>query len=155
MQKNQLFIVLFIILAVAGCGGPKGIPTNYVEGLVTLDGQPLEDALVTFHPVASDGKTATGNADATGKYTLTTEGGLPQKGALEGDYTVTVTKMEIKQVPRQSSGPARPASQYDEPEMDTIQTLITPKPYSTVTTTSLTATVVKGKNDIPLELKKQ
>jgi len=155
MQKNQLLIVLLITLAVGGCGGPKGIPTNYVEGIVTLDGTPLESALITFIPAASDGKVATGNTDAAGKYTLTSDGGVPQKGALAGDYTVTVTKMDIKEVPRQSSGPS-PASQspYAQPDMDTIQTLVTPKNYSKADTSPLKATVAKGKNTIPLELKK-
>ena len=149
----QLFIILFVALAVAGCG-PKGLPTNYVEGIVTLDGQPLEGALVTFRPETPDGKVAVGQTDATGKYTLTTDGGLPQKGALEGEYKVTVTKIETTEVPRPTSL-AIAANNPDYPvEMDTIQTLITPKNYSEVVTTPLTATVTKGKNDIPLEMKK-
>ena len=145
-------MTLLISLAVAGCG-PKGIPTNYVEGIVTFDGQSLEGALVTFIPVAADGRVASGYADATGKYTLTTDGGAPQKGALEGDYKVTVSKMDIKEVPRLSSGPS-PASnsQYSQPEMDAVQTLMTPKVYSVANDTPLKATVKKGKNDIPLEM---
>jgi hypothetical protein len=154
MHKNQLFTILLLVFA-AGCGGgPKGIPTNYVEGIVTLDGQSLESALVTFIPAASDGKVAKGHTDAAGKYTLTSVDGVAQKGALAGDYTVTIVKMDIKKVPKKSSGPPRPTSQYDVPEMSIIQTLMTPAVYSEAKTTPLKATVVKGKNDIPLALTK-
>lgn len=146
--------MLLVTLAVAGCG-PKGLPTNYVEGIVTLDDQPLENALVTFIPEAPDGKVAIGNTDATGKYTLTSDGGgLPQKGALEGDYKVTVTKMDITAVPRPSSLEIAAKNPNYPVEMDAIQTLITPKSYSVVTTTPLKATVKKGKNDIPLKMTK-
>jgi hypothetical protein len=57
MQRIRLFIVLFSTLALAGCGS-QGLKTHYVEGIITLDGQPLEDAMITFFPAAPDGKAA-------------------------------------------------------------------------------------------------
>ena len=155
MQKIQFLIVLMIVFAAVGCG-PKGLQTCYVEGIVTLDGQPLEGAVITFIPVAADGKTAAGGSDATGKYTLTSDGGEPDKGAVEGEYKVTVKKVEITNVPRpgQAPDPTRANDpNYRPPAMDAVQTPITPRDYMLPTNTPLTATVKKGKNDIPLELK--
>ena len=147
--------MLLLTLAAAGCGGgSKGIPTNYVEGFVTLDGSPVEGAHVTFIPSAADGKTAGGYADVTGKYTLTSDDGEPQKGALEGEYKVTVVKMAKTTEPRPQSSrnTVNPSSATRPPVNKPTQTYITPKVYSDVKQTPLTATVKKGKNDIPLTL---
>jgi hypothetical protein len=42
-------------IMLVGCGGVKRIP---VAGTVTLDGQPLDDAIITFAPDAAKGNTA-------------------------------------------------------------------------------------------------
>jgi len=144
--------MLFLAFVAAGCS-PAGIPTNHVEGIVTVDGQPLEGATVRFVPAAADGNVATGTTDAQGKYLLTADGGLPQKGAIAGDYNITVVKMDIKDVVKPSAPGSKPPGEYDKPDVETIQTLITPKIYAEAGTTPLKATVAKGKNDIPLEMK--
>ncbi|AMV40528.1 hypothetical protein [Planctomyces sp. SH-PL62] len=41
-----------IALVAAGCGGQEGPPREPVEGVVTLDGEPLEKGLITFTPAA-------------------------------------------------------------------------------------------------------
>lgn len=153
MQKNLLFVTLIMTLALAGCG-PKGANTCLVEGLVTLDGTPLTDALVSFipvNPLPPDGKTATGYSDASGKYLLTSDGGLPGKGALAGEYKVTVYKVEVKETPGRLRADDPPGS---IPQAVITQTTITPEVYKDAKTTTLTATVTKGKNTINLELKK-
>ena len=75
MMKRQLIACLTagIMFASAGCGsGAKGVKTDAVEGLVTLDGQPVPDATVTFVPVQDGvGASAAGRSDAEGKYRLT------------------------------------------------------------------------------------
>jgi hypothetical protein len=72
------------VLACAGCGGGP-VP---VSGVVTLDGQPLPQATVTFLPLGQ-GRTASGFTDAEGRFHLST---LEQRdGALPGEYKVTVT----------------------------------------------------------------
>jgi len=144
--------MLIVALVLVGCGGPKGLNTQYVEGVVTLDGQPLEKAMVTFVPESpgTDTKTAVGHTDSSGKYTLTSDGGLPQKGALEGNYKVTISKVEITtQAEDRSSTP--PGGSRTPPKYST-QTVITPQVYSTATTTPLKATVQKGRNDIPFAM---
>ena len=148
-------MMLLLTLAAAGCGGGyKGIPTNYVEGIVTLDGSPVQKGtLIKFIPSAADGKTATGYADDTGKYTLTSDGGDPQKGALEGEYKVTVVKMDDSPAGPRSSPKNNPQGTSTRPaNYPPTPVYLTPKVYSDVKQTPLTATVKKGKNDIPLAL---
>jgi hypothetical protein len=65
------FLVLLLLLA--GCGGPYH--TAPVSGRVTLNGQPLAKASVSFQPVAVQGKLEPGPGsgaftDADGRYTL-------------------------------------------------------------------------------------
>jgi len=71
-----------------GCGdrGPAVAP---VSGLVTLDGTPVEGAMVFFEPVAG-GRSSTAMTDATGAFSL--KYSAEQKGALVGDHVVRVTK---------------------------------------------------------------
>ena len=153
MQKIQLSAILLLTFTFVGCG-PQGLNTCYVEGVITLDGQPLDGALVTFFPAdTTEGKVAAGTSDASGKYTLTSDGGLPEKGALEGDYVVTVKKVEIvPDGPPPAPGPGADRPGYVPPAQNTIQKTITPKNYSLLDKTPLKATVQKGKNTIPLEL---
>lgn len=83
------FLLAFACLGVLGCGagGPATAP---VTGKVTMDGDPVPNALVTF--VAKDkGSAATGMTDASGQYSLSTAG---KEGAILGSYTVKVTSTQ-------------------------------------------------------------
>lgn len=69
MTRNLVGIALSlaVVILVSGCGrGPKLVP---VSGTVTMDGQPLADAMVTFtyteHP-----RPAAGRTDANGAFKL-------------------------------------------------------------------------------------
>jgi hypothetical protein len=81
-----------LAVALTGCGAdrPQTIP---VTGRVTLDGRPVEGAVVGFLPKGG-GRPATGTTDASGAFTLTTfdEG----DGALPGVHLVTVTNRSSK-----------------------------------------------------------
>jgi hypothetical protein len=74
------------VVVLAGCGGPDNI--GRVSGRVTLDGQPLPDALVQFSPV-NPGVPSNGTTDRDGKYELyyTRE----HKGAEIGEHLVKVS----------------------------------------------------------------
>ena len=75
------------LFVTVGCG-PDGPDIGYVEGTVTLGGQPLEDALVMFTP-AEGGRPAAGRTNAEGYYELIyTQGRM---GALPGEHTVTIS----------------------------------------------------------------
>jgi hypothetical protein len=63
--------------------------------VVTLGGQPLEGAAVTFTPVEG-GRPATGATDAQGRFRLSTFD--PGDGAVLGEHVVTVYKEEAAAV---------------------------------------------------------
>jgi len=83
-----------LALAVSGCGGDGKVSVN---GVVTLDGQPIEGAIVTFIPVAKEGQIAHGTTDKEGAFQLTTT--KPNDGALPGEYKVTVVYAEGAEPP--------------------------------------------------------
>jgi hypothetical protein len=79
-------LVLGAMLMV-GCG-PSGPEVATVEGMVTLDGKPLEGALVMFTPVAG-GRPAAARTDEGGCYELQyTE---DREGALLGEHIVSIS----------------------------------------------------------------
>jgi hypothetical protein len=87
--------VLGLCLAtVFGCG-KSSHPIAPVSGQVTLDGQPLADAHVTFQPMASadgglSGVGSVGVTDAEGKFTLRTVK-PKENGAVVGTHRVWIT----------------------------------------------------------------
>ena len=94
----------FLLLTAAfslllGCSGNKGPQTAPVMGKVTLNGQPLEGANVTF---IADGapRAAIGTTDAQGVYRLTTF--KSNDGAVLGQHKVTVV-MPVKNTAEMSA----------------------------------------------------
>jgi hypothetical protein len=73
------------LLASAGCGGSG---TVSVKGVVTLDGEPLPKATISFMPLSSEGRAAYGVSDAKGNFRLTTVS--PDDGIMPGEYKVMV-----------------------------------------------------------------
>jgi hypothetical protein len=83
-----------------GCGGPgKDVPKlGTVTGVVTLDGEPLENAMVQFVP--DHARMSGGKTDAQGKYELNFNERL--KGAAIGKHKVRITvgsPMEPQKIP--------------------------------------------------------
>jgi len=90
---RRLLFVTSLTAVVAGCPAASGPQVHYVEGVVTLDGQPVEGANVSFSPVDKNGKGATGMTGANGVFKLTTiPDGEPGGGAMAGDYNVAFSK---------------------------------------------------------------
>jgi Carboxypeptidase regulatory-like domain len=85
MRRRASFVVLFAaILALTGCGGSL----SKVNGVVKLDGVPVEGATVTF--TSEDGKAAyAGFSDASGNFTLAAG---EKQGVPAGTYKVVVVK---------------------------------------------------------------
>ena len=161
MQKIQLLIVLITSLVITGCG-PAGLKTQFVEGIVTLNGQPLDGALVTFTPVTQtpDNVSATGITDETGRYTLTAIGstisGEAGKGTIAGDHVVTIVKREtIITGQRRGSDGSLATTSDGQPEMSSITRIITPQVYSQPDKTPLRATVQRGTNNLPFNMENQ
>lgn len=82
--------VLSVAVLAIGCGGGGG-PELPVNGIVLMDGNPLDNAAVTFFP--EDKGTAMGGMARTGsdgKFVIL--GAKGQKGLPPGKYKVTVSK---------------------------------------------------------------
>lgn len=149
MRISKLYSILLLavsLAAVVGCGGAS-VKTEMVTGLVTLDGEPVANAKITFAPnVGSLG--AYGNTDETGHYTLTTQGGAPNKGAVVGEYKVAIVKQEnvaptpsLEEVQKASETGEDIYKKYPAEWVD-----IVPARYTVPVTSGLTASVQSGKN---------
>lgn len=81
------------LLALVTVGCDSGPPVGLVTGTVTMDGEPLENAQVSFVPQGG-GATATATTDANGNYELYR---LDGPGAVVGTYKVVVTTVKKAQ----------------------------------------------------------
>jgi hypothetical protein len=82
-------LLTMVVLALAGCG--DGLGTCYsVTGTVTVDGEPLKDAQISFLPDTEKGNTTPASAAgkvANGNYSLITK---DRAGAPAGWYKVAI-----------------------------------------------------------------
>src|SRR5688500_18734361 len=85
---QQLFRAAFWLILVGSIGCGKFAA---VEGVVTLDGQPLAQATLSFVPQEREGKArdATARADAEGYFRVKTNN---SEGVIPGRYKVLVSK---------------------------------------------------------------
>jgi hypothetical protein len=82
------FLWLGVVVLVVGCGGSNHAS---VSGTVTLDGQPLPNAVVNFQPTGAElnpGPGSYGRTNNKGEYTLQVAGG--GSGAVLGWHRVTI-----------------------------------------------------------------
>jgi hypothetical protein len=113
----------------------------FVEGLVLLDGEPVAGAMVGFSPVSA-GLPAFGKTDAAGVFHLTTaRGGAEGRGAMVGEYAVTITKWRNRMEGITEPNPALEAELSKLPP-----DYIVPKAYGDKATSGLNATVKPGRN---------
>ena len=150
--------VLVTLAASVGCGGKGVVP---VEAKVLLDGQPLNEASVTFIRASGEkGRAAFGITDSSGIVKLTTY--EPLDGALPGNYTVVIIKAPenahtyetvedtddvTKMIERSSMSGYAPKQRQQR-----VRTVI-PKIYSKVNSTPLTCQVTNGGEQFTFELK--
>ena len=80
------------IAVLSGCG-PSNPPTAKVTGTVTLDGNPVEGAVITFMPDDGENKPAIATSLADGNYSLTTF--KTGDGAMLGSYKIKVFKYTL------------------------------------------------------------
>ncbi|MDA7886740.1 carboxypeptidase-like regulatory domain-containing protein [Pirellulales bacterium] len=144
-----------IILSSFGCGNSDA-NVEYVQGVVTLDGAPLEGATVFFSPKGSAGKGAAGTTQSDGSFTLNTQGAKPGDGTAVGDYSVTVSKVEMPEFPDIAEDDPR----YGTPEHDRLQQeassakpkVIVPEKYNSAETSPFTAKVESGSNTFTFDI---
>jgi len=160
LSKSQILFSAFILLAIVMTGCSKYMDTEYVEGLVTLDGEPVAEAHVVFRPVTEgEGDSASGYTDENGVYRLSiakAPEGMTIKqdsGTTPGEYMISVTKQRTAGEPVEAPS----AEDYVPPEssgedVPDIRFLV-PEKYKNPRSSGLTATVTAGEeNNIPLEL---
>ena len=118
-------VIALSAAAVSGCG-TRDVKLMPVAGVVTLDGNPVEGAYVTFRP--QSGRPSVGRTEADGRYTLAFTGKV--KGALVGLHRVTVT---TKQDPDPDTGvegtPERIPDWYNRRSELEIEVTRDRKPY--------------------------
>ena len=130
-------VALAICLSLPGCR--RGPPVVYVEGVVTMNGEPLEGANVGFTPSSTPGSmSAAGFTDAKGKFVLSAHTARFGAGTTVGDYIVVVSKTII------------PPGEEDKDSPKVV--LVTPEVYQLKETSPLRATVKNGKNRFEFEL---
>jgi len=145
-MKNRIFSTLLLCLPLlaitttSGCGGrslPKTVPA---EGVVTLDGNPVADATLTFIS-ESHIHHSTGNTNAEGKFSMRA---FPEKtGAVPGTYKVEISKSV--QGTASSTNPDEPVTLNLRNEL--------PGKYASMVTSGLTASVSEeGSKDMKFEL---
>jgi len=148
---KRVLVCALTVLLVCGCGGGgSGLQVEFVEGVVTLDGNPLAGASVMFMPADTSGGTeaASGTSDGSGRYMLSSMNGDPGKGAVMGNYVVTVSKIESNDPRARMSSEEAMAS-----DLPPTQKELLPAVYQNSARTPLKATVNKGRNKIDIELK--
>lgn len=91
MRSNSSMLgrlsVALLAVVVGGCGGNDGL--GRVTGRITLDGQPLENAIVKFVPTVEGGSTSFGRTDSNGEYSM--EFSRSQVGASLGVNEVVIS----------------------------------------------------------------
>jgi hypothetical protein len=84
-------LTCLLAAAVVGCRSDTP-PLGQVTGTVTLDGKPVDGAMIQFEPTTSGLPTAFGKTDAQGKYELWYSRG--NKGASLGESIVRITAFQ-------------------------------------------------------------
>lgn len=133
--------VLLCVSSLSGCGGgatgePKNRPKRTpVSGILTLNGTPVEGAVVTLHPTQG-GNSATGRTDSSGKFVLGTFSS--DDGAVPASYGVSVVKLDAASVAPQPA-PGEPG--YDPNPKTVPPKHLLPEKYSNFTKSGLTKDV--------------
>ena len=166
--RGLLLITACILGLASGCSrGRQYPPTHSVSGVVTVEGQPVADAIVSFLPDNGQNP-ANGSTDASGRYELTsfTRG----DGAMEGSFRVTIVKYEKEFEGKPVVSAEKPAAAEVESEetgnegyvpagmvvsqYDTGPKNLLPKQYADQQETPLTAAVRPEENSIDFNLSK-
>jgi hypothetical protein len=75
-----------------GCNQADLPPLANASGVVNLDGKPLQDARVIFHPVDGGARMSYGTTDSSGTFKLSTFG--MNDGGLIGRHRVAISKID-------------------------------------------------------------
>src|SRR5437870_5226740 len=98
-----VLVVMLLVLGL-GCGSSaaKLVPT---DGVITLDGTPIAGVMITLHPEAGEGPSATALSGEDGVFQLQTHAAAD--GVLPGSYKVTARKTDAVAPPPAGNDPAK------------------------------------------------
>src|SRR5262245_27902196 len=140
LARSYGVILSFLVVSIGGCNR-SGLNLAHVEGVVTLDNQPVEDAAVLFLPDdPAMGPPAAGTTDSEGRFTLLTAN---QPGAAIGQHKVAISKDTTEIIPQRRGFPI----------YRTTYTI--PQKYSDAASSELAATVKDEENQIDFKLLSQ
>ncbi len=136
LRIHGVHLVAVLALVLAGCGR-RAVP---VQGVVTLDGEPLAGATVVFMPDGG-GRPANGYTAADGMFQLTTF--QPNDGALPGTYRVLVQKTEAQkdQTAAELSALQRAKAKFEGKTLQKSRVSPVPAVYANFETSPLRCTV--------------
>lgn len=178
-----LWSAVVLCVVTLGCGGPERKSewpvTHPVSGVITIDGEPMPNVMVSFSP-ASGQYAARGRTNDAGEYELRTFFS-PQHddvGAAAGEYAVTMfmagdlesekekkRQAEVEKLKAEAEAnedqekaaevaAAAQAAQYSKGYRPRVKSGL-PQKYLTPETTPLSATVVDGENTFDFDLSKK
>lgn len=100
---------------IVGCSSGDRLPVVPVSGSVVLEGEPVEGAMLVFHPRESRDAGVLSYAESTADGTFQASTYDAYDGIPEGDYAVTLTWPEIDEIDG-GFGPDRLKGKFNAPE---------------------------------------
>lgn len=143
-RRIPLVLSFLVVCWAPGCGPANNrVP---VEGVVTLDGAPVEGASVTFIPTAG-GRPGVAGTDAAGRFVI--REAAMHTGLPPGNYDVVIFKAVIMPVssPEHAAAPPPPESglpPIETPPATRIARWIVPERYSMPKENGLSATITNS-----------
>jgi hypothetical protein len=144
-KQTAALLIAGIAVATQGCSKHDGLERAPINGVVTINGQPLADATIVFLPLggsAAQGLGAVGASDAEGKFQVTSsredDPGIPP-----GEYAVVVNRWA------EPDGKVIPPNAFQADYPEARETI--PPPYSTHSS-PLRATISKEGGDVKVEI---
>ena len=155
MKMMKILSVLAMLVLVVGCG-KSGVRTEYVEGKVTLDGEAVEGATVTFR--SAGGKldiVGAGQTNAEGIYKLSVDRGEAEAGVPAGEYQVGIRKQDVPVTSNVSADGEYIPTKSSVPGKAPVYKDLVPAKYKFPEKSGLTANVTQeGDNVFNFELTK-
>jgi hypothetical protein len=77
--------LILLLIVSGGCGSSDGLDRQAISGIVTLDGQPLDDGAIHLEPETNASSTAVGATIRHGAFAITRD-----QGPIPGAYRVRI-----------------------------------------------------------------
>jgi hypothetical protein len=103
MKRRRWLWIVAACSFFAGCYEDRGYQLAAVSGVVTLDGKPLANARVTFHPIRKSADTS--GVGGTDSYGITDSSGRfslravldDREGATVGENSVSISTLKVEE----------------------------------------------------------